>query len=328
MAEEATQQTAAQETAAEAQQDATTTQAQDATQEQQKEGTTQEAQPEGEQKAPAQAAPPPEEARRDRVARAVEAVKAGWRQKKDARAAERRAAEERDRAVAQASQLAAQNRQMQEVLQRLRQDPLRALEERGATPDAVNQRLVEEASPEGKIARLERELREFQRKQAEREERDRQAAQQQAQARTREETTQAYLRLVSDDKKYPALSRQAKEMPSALIAATLDVARTLYQRTGLRYTDAEIADYLESFYGGAPAGATQGTTGSARGRESERNGHERTGQEGTTRAGGTRTMSADHAAIRARLPKNFDDLPDAEQNRLLAQQLEQFTSRG
>jgi hypothetical protein len=213
------------------------------------------------QAAPAASLDPKAERLR-RATEAAEKAKRDWRAKSGARQTERQmqqALAERETELARVRGEAAAQRELIEAAQR---DPLGFLQRMGLTADKVAKRAVEDGTPEAKIARLSAELEELKNGQAAKERAAADAAQQAQHAAHYAEQQGVFLRIASDEEKYPTLALHAKTRGPALFREAVDVAREAMRRSRGTYnpTARDVAKYLESTYA-AIRGEAQPTSG-------------------------------------------------------------------
>lgn len=266
----------------------------------------------------------------DRLARAKEAA--------DRMSAQRRAQEMAAREAAQTRYML---QQRETEYARLRQehdeqkarwakfeaDPLTYLRDEKKLPaDELARRAVEDADPEIRLKRMQERLDNYEEQIRERDHRQAQErAQAQHQAAQREAEV-AFIGKAKDADAYPSLAILAEHRPQTLIREALDIVEAAYKRTGITYSDEEALEYLETVYskvfkrpesnGADPksnASATVTQTGS--------------GTQATSKAGKQRTLSGKDAAQSSTLPPNFDELPDKDQKRLMAEMYRRLASK-
>jgi len=142
--------------------------------------------------------------------------------------------------------------------ERAERDPLAYMRERGLTDKVVAQAHVDDSTAEGRIAKLERELRARDERDAETQ-RTRAAQEQQATLAQREQHFVAHVQTLPD---YPYLAAQAKIAPDLLVAQAhavlrrqdaAEAARGVPQHLRKIPTNADVYDYLEWSYAQAEA---------------------------------------------------------------------------
>lgn len=276
---------------------------------------------------------------------ALERAKAAADRERQRQATRRREQFERQQMAAEAQRRGAEAAQYQQQLaaeraerERLaglvakaKEDPLSYLSELGVTADAIAKRALSESTPEAALKRFETELaqeraeRERLAKQiADREEADkRRTAQAQADARYRA-AEDRFLKLAADEAKYPAVASHVALRPRALVREATQLMIDAKKETGFDYTDEETLEYLESVYSKAQPSKKEAA---AKSQDTKSTAETSTGSGNQEKAsaGKPRTLTNDGTAQRGSLPANFDELSDAEQKRLMADQLRRMT---
>lgn len=160
--------------------------------------------------------------------------------------------EQVQRAWAQVTEAQEQVRRQLEQIRNFQRDPAAAIKAAGVDPEEFILNLAKEGTPEGKVERENRELKERLAKLEGRwseEEQKRQEAQKRYQQQQimayRQEATKAFVNTAMNEEKYPLVSTIFKDNPQGLIALgdlTAEEYRNLTQKEG---TYEEILDYLE-----------------------------------------------------------------------------------
>ena len=157
---------------------------------------------------------------------------------------------------ARTAQLEAQAKQGADLEKYLRENPLKALEQLGVTPDAIAQRVLQANTPEEKIAALQSQI-ESERKERLRVEKtiaDREAAAQyQVKMKAAEDT---FVGLASNAERYPNLQGHPRQALLAMGKQVAQDAKAKYLReTGVApvITDRQILGYLNKLYAKTPA---------------------------------------------------------------------------
>jgi hypothetical protein len=276
----------------------------------------------------------PEKTKLQKAQEVAERVKARARQRRSDREG-RMVAEQRAMQLEQqvASERARADRN-DGIVQELETDFLGAARKRGIPQKAISQAAIEDTSPEGRIARLEAELRTERQARSQWQEEQR-AAQEQSQvmaarqAAYREMTTEAD----GGDPIYPHLAAHARVRPDALLREAEHVvqqalARGYRGKDGRGLTNAEVLEYLEFQYAQAAgkAGPSKGNGGPAK-PGGGGNGAAPSGANGGGPGGpGAKTLTS-RSNEKAALPASFDDLDPDQQLAVMARQLRAAQAR-
>lgn len=160
--------------------------------------------------------------------------------------------EQVQRAWAQVTEAQEQVRRQLEQIKNFQRDPAAAIKAAGVDPEQFILDLAKEGTPEGRVERENRELKErlaklegrWGEEEAKRAEAQKRYQQQQIMA-YRQEATKAFVSTAMNEEKYPLVSTIFKDNPQGLIALgdlTAEEYRNLTQKEG---TFEEILDYLE-----------------------------------------------------------------------------------
>lgn len=243
----------------------------------------------------------------DRLAAAKAAVAKG---REGAKRAERLRAEyeqsrrQNEQASQEIARLRQENQQRAEREAAILKDPLQAYRLAGKTPAETKAALERAGTVEGTIDELKAQLMESNSKR-EALENSIKLEKQQAQLANAES---AFKAAASDAKTYPVLARQK---PEIVLVVAKDLLARAQANTGHTYSDAEVLAYLNSNWEAQKQAASPTEVAAA---------SAATGQasDGSTPP---RTMTNGLGSKGYTLPKDFDDMPDAEQKEHLAKML-------
>lgn len=256
---------------------------------------------------------PPEPTRLQGLAALAAAEKARWRERRALKA-------ERLSYTQRSAQTESQLRAANEELQRARSQPLEYAEERGMTAEQLAERVIKRGTQEFEVETIKQELARIKAEAAE------------ATAAATKARHASFMRaaedefhgiVTADEDTYPTLSAMPR---SRVIDLAHDMAAEAIRDAkrrgieGFKVDPKKLAAHLEKqeseIYGRAKGKLAGTPKDSASLGASNDN-----GRQGTKQAGTPRTLTNAGATERGSMPVNFDELSDAEQNKILAQKL-------
>lgn len=289
-------------------------------------------------------APPPTQPDVNRMerAKAAAARMSAERKQRDSAmreaSASRYALQQRDQEIARLRQ---ENEQATARLKRVESDPVTYLrDEKRMTADDLAKQAIADSDPEVKLQRMQARLDAAEERDRERERKADERQRQQQQAAQMDAAKTSFLAKAVDAETYPNVAAHAEVRPQAIVREALEVIEEAHNRTARRdsygqpipgtghvYSDEEALEYLEAVYAKA-AGKSPTGNGAPLARSNAGSATQSgTGSRETTNAGKPRTLSGKDAGQSSPVPKNFDDMSDAEQKRWMADEYKRRASK-
>ncbi len=255
---------------------------------------------------------PPVPSKLEELSALAKAEKAAWRSRKAARARELTYTQ-------RSAQAESEHRATRERLQAIENmDPLDYAEQRGLTADQLAQRVVKRGTQEHAVETLAEKVERLERQGLEREKAAREASYETS-MRAKEDEFHAFIK--SDEAAHPTLAAMPRARVLTLAHELAADAVADAERRGVRgyridprKLAAKLEEQESAIYEARAKGKLADTT-----KDSTKEASGDAGQ--GTKAATPRTLTNAGATERGSMPVNFDELSDAEQNKILAQKL-------